>query len=86
MIEAGATVGASVLDWGHVQLFSPWRYVVDAAAERLLTEAGWQAPAPTEYPTGRELVEQYLLCPPGATPLRYRIPCPPDPYPEVRTQ
>jgi len=56
VLEAGATVGASVLAWGHVQLFSPWRYVVDAAAERLLKEAGWQAPPPDTYPTGRELV------------------------------
>src|SRR6266496_3131156 len=60
VLEAGQTVGASVLEWGHVQLFSPWHYVVDAAAERLLADAGWQIPAPTEYPTGRELVEQYL--------------------------
>jgi thioredoxin reductase len=60
VLEAGATVGASMLAWGHVQLFSPWRYVVDAAAERLLKEAGWRAPAPGTYPTGRELVEQYL--------------------------
>src|SRR5690242_13508378 len=60
VLEAGAVVGASVLAWGHVQLFSPWRYVVDAAAERLLVAAGWQTPAPDEYPTGRQLVEQYL--------------------------
>jgi thioredoxin reductase len=60
VLEAGATVGASMLAWGHVQLFSPWRYVVDAAAERLLMQTGWQAPTPDGYPTGRELVEQYL--------------------------
>src|SRR5581483_6997467 len=52
VLEAGATVGASVLAWGHVQLFSPWRYVVDTAAERLLKEAGWQTPTPDAYPTG----------------------------------
>ena len=60
VLEAGQTIGASVLKWGHVQLFSPWRYVVDAAAERLLANAGWEAPSPDGYPTGRELVEQYL--------------------------
>src|SRR5690349_5337178 len=60
VLEAGAAVGASVLAWGHVQLFSPWRYVVDTAAERLLSAAGWQIPPPDDYPTGRELVEQYL--------------------------
>src|SRR4051812_24630661 len=60
VLEAGATVGASMLTWGHVQLFSPWRYVVDVAAERLLSSSGWQAPTPDDYPTGRELVAQYL--------------------------
>lgn len=60
VLEAGPAVGASVLEWGHVQLFSPWNYVIDTAAEQLLADSGWQAPAPEGYPTGRELVEQYL--------------------------
>ncbi|HEX7734725.1 MAG TPA: NAD(P)-binding domain-containing protein, partial [Ktedonobacteraceae bacterium] len=60
LFEAGATVGASMLQWGHVRLFSPWRYVVDQQAEALLVEQGWQAPDPEAYPTGREVVEQYL--------------------------
>ena len=25
VLEAGADVGASVREWGHVRLFSPWR-------------------------------------------------------------
>ena len=41
VLEAGATVGASIRKWGHVRLFSPWRYAVDPASERLLAEAGW---------------------------------------------
>jgi thioredoxin reductase len=61
VLEAGETIGASVLAWGHVQLFSPWRYVMDSAAQALLAASGWQAPPPNDYPTGRELVEQYLL-------------------------
>jgi thioredoxin reductase len=60
VLEAGETIGASMLAWGHVQLFSPWRYVMDSAAQELLTAQGWQAPALDAYPTGRELVEQYL--------------------------
>jgi len=60
LFEAGATVGANVLAWGHVRLFSPWRYVVDAAARALLAESGWAAPDPDAYPTGREVVEAYL--------------------------
>lgn len=61
LLEAGATVGASMLRWGHVRLFSPWRYVVDQQAQALLAEQGWQAPELEAYPTGREIVEQYLF-------------------------
>ena len=61
LLEAGATVGASMLQWGHVRLFSPWRYLVDQQAQALLEEQGWHAPDPDTYPTGREMVEQYLL-------------------------
>ena len=41
--EAGKTVGANVRDWGHVPLFSPWDYSIDAAAQVLLERHGWQA-------------------------------------------
>jgi thioredoxin reductase len=61
LLEAGAMVGASMLQWGHVRLFSPWRYVIDQQAQVLLTEQGWQAPDPEAYPTAREIVEQYLF-------------------------
>jgi thioredoxin reductase len=61
LFESGATVGASMLQWGHVRLFSPWRYVIDQQAQTLLEEQSWQAPDPEGYPTGREVVEQYLL-------------------------
>src|SRR5690349_8075697 len=61
IFEAGPTVGASVLAWGHVRLFSPWRYMVDAAARDLLTASGdWVEPDADVHPTGRELVEAYL--------------------------
>src|SRR5687767_8621543 len=58
--EAGATVAASVRDWGHVRTFSPWRYSVDPAAEALLDKAGWRAPDPNVLPTGADLYEHYL--------------------------
>lgn len=61
IIEAGTTVGASMLEWGHVQLFSPWQYDIDAVAANMLAATGWHHPAADAYPTGRELVEQYLL-------------------------
>jgi thioredoxin reductase len=60
VLEAGATVGASIRKWGHVRLFSPWRYAIDAASERLLTETGWVAPDLDRYPTGHELIDGYL--------------------------
>lgn len=60
VLEAGASVGASILEWGHVRLFTPWRYATDAASTALLEAAGWQQPDPGQYPTGAELVEGYL--------------------------
>ena len=60
VLEAGDNAGHSVLQWGHVQLFSPWEYNVDKAAVRLLATTGWNSPAPDHYPTGAEMVERYL--------------------------
>src|SRR5260370_38835195 len=59
VLEAGPTVGASVLEWGHVRIFSPWKYDIDPAARDLLETDGWIAPDGEAYPTGRELVEGY---------------------------
>lgn len=67
VLEAGEEPGAAVRAWGHVRLFSPWRYDVDAAAARLLEPTGWTAPAGDELPTGTELVDRYLA-PLAATP------------------
>jgi thioredoxin reductase len=60
ILEAGGSVGASVRKWGHVRIFSPWRYNVDTASAALLEAAGWVRPDGASHPTGRELVEQYL--------------------------
>jgi cation diffusion facilitator CzcD-associated flavoprotein CzcO len=60
VLEAGTQAGASVAEWGHVRLFSPWRYTVDPAAHRLLTAHGWAAPDEAELPTGADLVRTYL--------------------------
>ncbi len=60
VLEAGPAAGHSVSAWGHVQLFSPWRYSLDKAALRLLEQTPWRAPDPEGYPTGRALVEDYL--------------------------
>ena len=60
ILERGASVGATLLEWGHVRVFSPWRYNIDAAARRLLERAGWQAPDNDLLPTGGEIVHGYL--------------------------
>ncbi len=60
VLEAGASVGHAVRQWSHVRMFSPWRYNIDKAAERLLREVGWNVPDPDRYPTGGELAEHYL--------------------------
>jgi cation diffusion facilitator CzcD-associated flavoprotein CzcO len=60
LFEAGPDVGTSLRDWGHVRLFSPWRYNVDKAAPVLLQRHGWRAPSPDHLPTGNELYSEYL--------------------------
>lgn len=67
VLEAGAHVGASIRQWGHVRMFSPWEYNIDARSAELLATNGWQSPDPTHFPTGREVVEHYLE-PLAATP------------------
>lgn len=61
VFERGASVGASMLEWGHVRVFSPWEFNIDSAARTLLEAAGWDAPEPTDLPTGRQIVDRYLL-------------------------
>ena len=73
VIEAGPTVGHAVRRWNHVRMFSPWEYNIDKAADRLLTDAGWNRPQPDHYPTGAELVEQYLEPLATRTPLKDHI-------------
>jgi thioredoxin reductase len=47
--------------WGHVRLFSPWKYNLDDAARELLLDDGWSPPLDEEaFPTGSELIHDYL--------------------------
>jgi NADPH-dependent 2,4-dienoyl-CoA reductase/sulfur reductase-like enzyme len=61
VLEAGEQVGSAISEWGHVRLFSPWRYDTDPAARRLLEPTGWTAPPADRLPTGAELVRDYLI-------------------------
>ncbi|MGY5319306.1 NAD(P)-binding domain-containing protein [Neomicrococcus lactis] len=66
VLEAGASAGAAMQEWGHIKLFSTWKYNIDDASRRLLetateTYAGdWQAPRETRLPTGADMVTDYL--------------------------
>src|SRR5262245_26223662 len=46
VLEAGDSIAASIEDWAHVRLFSPWRFDTDPAACALLAQTGWIAPDP----------------------------------------
>ena len=58
--EAGREVGWNIRDWGHVRVFTPWRYCIDQASVMLLKRHGWRMPEPHRYPSGIELVRSYL--------------------------
>ncbi|MEV0267960.1 FAD-dependent oxidoreductase [Hamadaea sp. NPDC050747] len=60
VLEAGTQVAASIREWAHVRLFSPWRFDTDPAARALLEATGWNAPDPEQLPTGGELIDGYL--------------------------
>ncbi|RUW19745.1 NAD(P)/FAD-dependent oxidoreductase [Mesorhizobium sp. M4B.F.Ca.ET.169.01.1.1] len=60
LYEAGAQIGTNLRDWGHVRVFTPWRYCVDAAARKLLEGHGWRMPEEEAFPTGGEIVGRYV--------------------------
>lgn len=61
VLEAGERVGAAMSQWGHIRTFTPWQYIVDATAEKLLAPTGWTRPVERRSPTGAEIVERYLV-------------------------
>jgi thioredoxin reductase len=61
VLEAGRTVGAAMSQWGHIRTFTPWQYIVDATAEKLLAPTGWTRPGERQSPTGAEIVQRYLV-------------------------
>jgi Pyridine nucleotide-disulphide oxidoreductase len=60
VLEAGPRVGATIAQWRHVRLFSPWCLALDPVSTRLLDWAGWAGPDPDALPTGANLLEHYL--------------------------
>jgi thioredoxin reductase len=73
IFEAGAGIGAGIRRWGHVRLFSPWKFNVDNTCVALLREHGWSMPDGDACPTGAELVEQYLEPLVTLTPLKSTV-------------
>ncbi|HEX6796504.1 MAG TPA: NAD(P)-binding domain-containing protein [Ktedonobacterales bacterium] len=61
VLEVGEAAGANVAQWAHVRFFSPWKYSVDVASRDLLEAHGWTMPDPDDFPTGRALLDRYLL-------------------------
>ena len=62
LFEAGPQVASSMRDWGHVRLFTPWKYLIDPVSRRLLEqETTWEPPPSEMVPYAREVVEQYLV-------------------------
>jgi thioredoxin reductase len=60
VLEAGPAAGHAIRQWGHVRMFTPWRYCVDRQAAALLTMRGWSHPPADDVPTGDDLVSRYL--------------------------
>ena len=60
VFEAGASAGAGMRRWGHVRMFSPWKFNVDQAAVAILERHGWVMPDGDSYPTGQDMVDHYL--------------------------
>lgn len=60
VFERGNSAGATVAEWAHVRVFSPWEYNVDPVARALLERNGWTIPDPDYLPTGAELIRDYL--------------------------
>ncbi|WP_082341900.1 FAD-dependent oxidoreductase [Pseudomonas thivervalensis] len=60
ILEAGPKAGASIEEWAHVKMFSPWQFNVDKEAAKLLLANGWIPPPENEYPTGSELLDRFV--------------------------
>ncbi len=60
LLEAGREIAHNIRTWGHITLFSPWRYNINKAGRALLNASGWVEPHLDTLPTGHELIDLYL--------------------------
>lgn len=61
VLERGDSVGANMLEWGHIPLFSNWEESTDKDVRQLLEAQDISLPNLQNYPKGRELVKNYLV-------------------------
>lgn len=59
--EAGPAAGHAIRQWAHTRFFSPWEFVLDDAAVRLLDRHGWERPQAGKNPSGAEFLRDYLV-------------------------
>jgi thioredoxin reductase len=60
LFEKGSSVGKNILDWGHINVFSPWKYNIDKAAEELLLQEDWKSPDKNSVHSGKQFYDLYL--------------------------
>lgn len=61
ILEKGDSVGRAMQEWGHVRLFTNWSFVIDTAVASILAKHDWKRPCDDQIPTGKDIVEQYLI-------------------------
>ena len=67
VLEKGQSAGSAMQQWGHVKVFTPWKYLIDKAVLTLLKKTQWQHPKEDDLATGQQIVDEYLI-PAAATP------------------
>ncbi|EMI56799.1 FAD dependent oxidoreductase [Rhodopirellula sallentina SM41] len=61
VLESGDRIAASMWQWRHVRLFTPWKYLIDPAGARLLAAAGnWNEPHADKVPYAKDFIEAFL--------------------------
>lgn len=60
ILERGQTVGANMLEWGQVELFTTWKESVDPISVALLKAHNLEVPLSDENPKSADFVRHYL--------------------------
>jgi hypothetical protein len=60
LIECSSGIAGNVREWQHVELFSPWSLNMSSTGKEVLKEMGVRVPEDDAFPTGAQLISQYL--------------------------